>query len=337
MNTNSQIGLSGIFLRLSLLFLVVLVATGCSPKTPGNSSEPIKLGWQPPWANQGQLATILKRTDLLQQQNVKVDFVPFSYGGPVSEAAMAGQIDIMFAGEQPVLTLLSRNPDWRVVARLTRYRSAIVVPLSSTVKQLTDLRGKKIATAFGSTTHRDLVRILRDKGLEGSVQLVHLDQAEHAGVMAAGGDKQWGGELAGIATYDPAIASGVSQKKARILHAWASPALVAVREEILKSRPDALRGFLRAYREAYVTYAKNPTQANAWYTEESRLPLLDEDYAAIAAFEPNLQAQSIDEVDVRLTDSVLADTERNAEIAFEMGILKTKPDIRKLADMTLLE
>jgi ABC-type nitrate/sulfonate/bicarbonate transport system substrate-binding protein len=327
------------FKALLLLFssLVFLGSVGCKPTQSQNESERIKLGWQPPWANQGQLVTILKRTDLLQRQQVQVDFVPFSYGGPMSEAAMAGQIDVMFAGEQPVLTLLSRSPDWRVAARLTRYRSAIVVPLSSPVKQLSDLRGKKIATAFGSTTHRDVIRILKEAGLIGSVKVVSLDQAEHASVIASGSSKQWGGGLAGIATYDPTIASGVSQGKARVLHSWASPALVAVREEFLRSHPDKLRGFLRAYRKAYVAYAANPKQANAWYAAESRLPLSDDDYAEIASFEPNLKARNIDEVDVRLTEEVLAEAERNAQIALEIGILKSKPDVRTASVTTLLE
>ena len=145
---------------------------------------------------------------------------------------------------------------------MTRYRSAIVVPLYSNVKKLEDLRGKKIAVAFGSTTHRDLARILRDAHLEDLVQVVNLDQAEQAGVIATGNAHRWGGELAGIATYDPTIARGLTEK-ARILHAWASPALVAVREDLLKSRPEAIQGFLRAYREAYVTYALGPKLANS--------------------------------------------------------------------------
>ena len=86
-----------------LVAILAFAAISCCPSKPsGSTSEAVKLGWQPPWANQGQLVTILERTDLLQREGVKVDFVPFTYGGPMSEAALAGQIDIMFAGDQPI-------------------------------------------------------------------------------------------------------------------------------------------------------------------------------------------------------------------------------------------
>lgn len=251
----------------------------------------------------------------------------------MTEAALAGRIDLVFAGEQPVLTLLSRSSEWRIVARLTSYRSAILVPTNSTVRSLAALKGKTIATAFGSTTHRDLARILADDHLAPLVKVVSLDQAEHASVIQRGGQGKWG-EVDDIATYDPTIAAALAQGKARILHAWASPALVAVHQRLIATRRSDLDAFLRAYATAYTLYAANPTQANAWYSEESRLPLDDADYAAIAEFEPNMHARTLADVDVRITDTVLAQANRNAEVALELGIIKSKPDLQALADLT---
>jgi sulfonate transport system substrate-binding protein len=251
------------------------------------------------------------------------------------EAAIAHEIDVVLAGEQPVLTLLSKSGDWRVVARLTRYRSAIVIPVDSPLKSLSDLNGRTIATAFGSTTHRDLVRLLSEQGLDGKVKLVSLDQAEHAGVIERGGSQSWG-ELAGIGTYDPTIAAAVKQGKARILHAWASPALVAMHRNLVEERRSDAEAFLRAYVKAYAAYSANPRQANLWYGEESRLPLSDQEYAEIASFEPNLRARTAGDVDVRLTDEVLREVRRNIDVGFDLGILKSKPDMDKLVVRDLL-
>ena len=106
--------------------------------------------------------------------------------------------------------------------------------------------------------------------------------------------------------------------------------MMAIRADVISARPDAVRGFLRAYRNAYARYAENPSQANAWYSEESRLPLTDEEYAAIAVFEPNLQAKSREAVDIRITDKVVKEMERNIDVAHKLGILKSKPDLGKL-------
>ena len=189
---------------LVVLFALLAIFGGCSKSSKDSqnlqgdkqikTTVPIRLGWQPPWANQGQLVAILKNTDLLAKEGVNVEYFPFSYGGPMTEAAIAKEIDVVFAGEQPVLTLLSKSSDWRIVARMVRYRSAIVVPVGSKLQSLADLKGKTIAAAFGSTTHRDVVRILTENNLLDQVKLVSLDQAEQAGVIERGGEERWGGE-----------------------------------------------------------------------------------------------------------------------------------------------
>ena len=325
-----------VVLLLMAAVLGLFLAECSKPAANKPSGAPtLRLGWQPPWANQGQIVEVLKHSDLLTKAGISVEFVPFSYGGPMMEAAVANQIDIAFAGEQPVLTLVSKSADWRIVARMTQYRSAIVVPVGSPIRSLSDLRGKTIATAFGSTTHRDLVRVLSDAGLEGAVTLVSLDQAEHAAVIQKGGTEKWG-ELDAIGTYDPTIAAAVARGQARVLYAWASPGLVAAREKIIRERRPELEKFLLAYVDAYAVYAKDPARANAWYSGESRLPLTDSQYAEIAAFEPNMSAKDAAAVDVRITDEVIRNATRNADVALKLGILKSKLDVRILSDLTLL-
>ncbi len=325
------------FLGAALSLVLVFMLAGCQDGagSPSNGKgPPLRLGWQPPWANQGQIVTVLKTTDLLAHDGIAVEYVPFTYGGPMGEAALAGRIDIMLAGDQPVLTLLSRSDDWRIVARMTNYRSAILVPLQSPATSLEDLMGMRIATAFGSTTHRDLMRMLEDAGLKDEVQVVNVDQAEQAGVIAAGGEETWG-ELAAIASYDPTVAASVQKSRAKILKAWASPGLVAVRREIVEQHPDLVRSFLRAYAQAFVAYAETPEVFDDRYTTESRLALTAADYRAIAAFEPNMQARALKNVNIRLTEKFLQQLDRNADVARQLGIIRQKPDLKKMADVTL--
>ena len=280
--------------------------------------------------------TVLKNTDLLGRTKTDVEFVPFTYGAPMIEAALAGRLDIVFAGDQPVMNLVSKSEDWRIVARMTRYRSAIIVPTNSSLKNLNDLSGKTVATAFGSTTHRDLVRILADEGLTDKVKLVNIDQAEHAGVIAAGGETKWG-TIDAIGTYDPTIAVSVSKGTSRILHSWASPGLVAVRAETLEQKYDEVKAFLKAYQESYVWYAEHTKQSNEWYSSESRLALSNQQYADIAAFEPNMQVSGLKDVDISINESFLAQLKKNAKVAEELGIMKQMPDFEKAIEYGLLE
>src|SRR4051794_22856865 len=95
--------------------LVVLAFAGCRRST-SDSSFRLRLAWQPPWSNQGQVVEVLKNTNVLERHSVKVDYKGFTYGGPMTEAALAGQVDVLFLGDQPAATLMSKDKRWHIVA-----------------------------------------------------------------------------------------------------------------------------------------------------------------------------------------------------------------------------
>ena len=45
---------------------------------PTERDETIRVGWQPPWVNQGQIAAILQNTSILQQNEIEAKFTGFS-------------------------------------------------------------------------------------------------------------------------------------------------------------------------------------------------------------------------------------------------------------------
>lgn len=319
---------------LSGALFVLLGLVACDQVSDkGKSGTVIRIGWQSQWVNQGQIALVLQNSPLLANAGVKASFTQFTYGAPMSEAAAAGQIDVALAGDQPVLTLVTRSPDWVIAARLTRYRSAILVPASSPLKSLDDLRGKKLAAAFGSTTHRDLMRILRDRGLGGEVTPIHLEGSEHAAVMSTPG---WRG-IDAIATWDPIIAEALQRGYARILYDWPSPGLVAVRRGLIqKDRPAVIR-FLSAYKAAYVWYAEHASSVDADYSRVSRLPLPAYLYPKMAAYEPNMSARRLADVHVELTPELLVEIQRNADEAAELKLIPPIRDIRSVSDTTLFK
>lgn len=297
--------------------------------------EPLKLGWQPPWINQGQLVVVLKHSDILKKNKVKVGFNPFTYGGPMTEAALAGSLDIIFAGDQPVITLLSKDSSWRIVARMVNYRSAIIIPRNSTFQSIQDLKGKRIAAAFGSTTHRDLIREFRKAGIDPKkdLELVNIDQAEHASLIEGGTDT-WHGVDA-IATYDPTIAKGIYKGNAKVLLHWISPSLVAVKDKVIREREDDLAAFLQSYQEAFVAYANNPARYNQLYSAESRLNLPDSVYAGMASIEPNMLALDIVGVHIDNDPERQGVLQANADLAFEMGLIKRKINIQSFLHSAL--
>ena len=66
---------------------------------------PIRIGWQTTWATQGQLAVILMKTDILRSAGFEPEFVGFSYGGPLNEGALAGEVDVAEGLDQALVDI----------------------------------------------------------------------------------------------------------------------------------------------------------------------------------------------------------------------------------------
>jgi ABC-type nitrate/sulfonate/bicarbonate transport system substrate-binding protein len=328
------------FNKFLLIFAIIGIAFGLSScdKKSNDEPKPLRLGWQPPWINQGQIVEVFKHTDITTKNHVHLEYKAFSYGGPMTEAALAGELDILFCGDQPAITLIARDSNWRIVARLVNYRSAFLVPSASSAKDLNDLIGRKVAAAFGSTTHRDAVRILNESGLEigkdKNVEFVNIDQAEHAALISRGGTTTWDG-ITAIATYDPTIAISTQKGFAKILKEWNCLGVIVVHERIIRERHEELKNFLRTLIDSFVIYANNPDRFNAFYSEDSRLPLPNQIYRDMSACELNLRVSNAASVEILIDDANKAEIQRNMGAALKIGIIKQPIEMDKYIDMSI--
>ena len=128
-----------------------------TPTAPAKNEEvliPIRVGWQVPWATEGQLVQTLKHTEILKNHGLTGDFKGFDYGGPLNEAALAKQVDVIFTADQPAATLLSKNPNWKIIGRLMYNRVSLYVPPKSPIETSKDLKGKTVAMPFGAAAQR---------------------------------------------------------------------------------------------------------------------------------------------------------------------------------------
>src|SRR4051812_23027680 len=99
-----------------VILVITWVEVSCH-RAPAAHVESIRIGWQVPWATQGQVVQALKHTNVLALNDLRADFKGFSYGGPLNEAAIAGSVDAIFTADQPAATLLAAGGRWTIVAR----------------------------------------------------------------------------------------------------------------------------------------------------------------------------------------------------------------------------
>ena len=106
--------------KLFGLFLILGFATNAMAQT----STKLRIGWQIPWATQGQIVQIWKHTDILKKNGIEAEFVGKTFGPQLNELALAGEIDVVLTADQPAATLFSKEKGWVGIGRLMYNRTS---------------------------------------------------------------------------------------------------------------------------------------------------------------------------------------------------------------------
>ena len=309
-------------LLLSLIFISYKLLNKQSP------DPTLRIGWQSAWATQGQLAQVLQKTNILALLNMKGEFKSFTYGAPLSEAALASELDIAFVGDQPAITLLSKSDDWKIIGRLMDFRVGIVVPVNSEIKSIIDLKGKTLGIPYGSSTHRVALKLLKEAGLEPGkdVKILNIDIQEQNEIVKAGGNKVWKGVDA-FASWDHHIANYEKQNWAKIISERTALGVIMMSAKYMRANQDAAAKFLSAFKMAYFYYSQHQTDSNKWFAEVTQgkfdIDLLEK----VALIEPNLSAKSLSDVHIEINSDNKLMLQTASDFALQNQLIKSKVNI----------
>lgn len=329
-------GFLGILLAVCLIFLIGSPGAGAAEAE--GTSVPVRIGWQMPAATQGQIVQVLKRTDLLESHGLSPVLIPFSYGGPQVEAALAGELDVVFAGGQPAVNLIAQGGKWKIVARLFYDRTAVMVPPGSPIKETKDLKGKTVASSFGSVAHRDALLAQQAAGLdsEKDVTNVDMDILDIRQQVKEGGAETWG-KLDAVAVWEPSTSffeiAGLAR---RVGETTQTLGVVAISENFIAKHPKATVQLLVALQQAWGYFTIHEEQVRQWYIDDTQLDYTPEALRSAAKVDPNFDARSIQEIDMNLTEEHITALERSAAWACERGYSEIPAPIRSAVDQSLM-
>lgn len=257
---------------------------------PGGRA-PLRVGWQTSWATEAQLALLLQSGPFLSDQGFDARFVPFQYGAPLNEAALAGAVDVLFTADQPALVLASKAPSWGIIGRLMYNRVGVMSALDGPVATPADLRGRRMAVPFGAAAHRAAVGAARAAGLEAGrdLELVNLGIDELLSVVVAGSSGGRWGELDAVAAWDPTFAELEERRLVRTIHRENAIGLIVMNDRYEATHPGAGARFLTAVEGATRAFQADPLAAHeALLQTQPGVSLAALQRAA--AVEPNLEA-----------------------------------------------
>jgi sulfonate transport system substrate-binding protein len=217
---------------LGLLFAAGVMAATASSPAQAQARQEVRIGYQ----KYGTL-TLLKGRGTLEQRlaakNIVVKWTEFPAGPQLLEGLNVGSIDFGTVGEAPPIFAQAAGANLVYVGNEPPSPSseAIVVPKTSAIRSLAELKGKRVALNKGSNVHYLLVKALEKAGLSyADIQPIFLPPADARAAFERGSIDAW-------AIWDPFLAAAEKQLGARVLAD--GKGLVANHQFYLAARPYA--------------------------------------------------------------------------------------------------
>jgi taurine transport system substrate-binding protein len=197
----------------------------------------------------------------------KIAWTEAGSGAEINTSFAAKSVDIGLAiGSSPTAAGISQKLPYELIGIVDNIGPAedMVVRKAANIKAPADFKGKKVATPFGSTSHFRLLGFLKTNGLT-EKDVTVLDLKPDAEVAA------WTrGDIDAAYVWSPAKskmldAGGEHFETYKKLDAagYVIADLIVAGTEFSKTYPDAVTGFLHAYRNALAMYKTKPADAAA--------------------------------------------------------------------------
>jgi taurine transport system substrate-binding protein len=202
-----------------------------------------------------------------QAAGTKINWVEVGSGAEINTAIAAGSVDIGIGiGSTPTAAGLSQGIPYKLIGLLDNIGPGeeLTVRTSAHIHSVADLKGRKVGTPFGSTSHFRLLGLLKLNHLT-QADVTVLDLKPDALVAA------WSrGDIDAAYVWSPAK-SKLLANGGEVFKTWETldaagyviADLIVARTAFLEKYPDLVSGLLRAYGRALEFYRKDPAAAAA--------------------------------------------------------------------------
>lgn len=271
---------------LALLLSIILAACASSPATPAAPAAtvapaaPVASTSSLPeiridYAYYNPSSLILKHFGWLEEDfkadGTTVKWVLSAGSNKANEFLRSDAIDFgSTAGAAALLAKANGSPIQAVYIFSKPEWAALVVAKDSTITEVAQLKGKKIAATKGTDPYFFLLRSLRLAGLTAAdVEIVNLQHADGKVAMERGQVDAWAG-------LDPFMAQTEIEQGSKLLYRnidFNSYGFLNARTAFLTEHPEAVAKVLTAYERARVWIQANPDEAAKIVADESKQTL----------------------------------------------------------------
>lgn len=263
---------------LPLVLLILVLFTACAapvaaPTAGEAASKPEIIRLDYAYYNPSSL--VLRKFGWLEEElakeNIQVEWVLSAGSNKANEFLRSEAIDFgSTAGAAALLAKANGSPIETVYIYSKPEWTALVVGKDSTIQNVAELKGKKIAATKGTDPYFFLLRSLHENGLSAAdVEIVNLQHADGRTALERGDVDAWAG-------LDPFMAQTELEQGSRLLYRnieFNSYGFLNARTEFISAYPQYTELLLTQYERARQWILDNPDEAAQILADEAKLSL----------------------------------------------------------------
>ena len=160
MSKNTKI--IGLTILIAVILLIIFTVYAMS----GENTETVKIGYLP--TDHDSALFVANATGMFKDAGIDVELYEYNNGGDMMSAMASGELDVGYVGITPVIYSISKGVPVKIVAGAQNEGSGLLSH-SSSVKSITDLKGKTVATPGEASIQSVLLKYdLKKHGLSTS-------------------------------------------------------------------------------------------------------------------------------------------------------------------------
>jgi ABC-type nitrate/sulfonate/bicarbonate transport system substrate-binding protein len=262
--------------RTLLCSLALMGLTACSteptaPAEPAPAPEPAPEAVAPAPEKVGSLRyggqyypaewLLQGNTDLWAKRGLEVEHTMFASAGEANEALIAGNIDVVCGADTRAVSMFNAIPDQALIIGVVHKGKKIftMVGVGSTFQSWDDLKGKKVATKFGTGAEGAMAKFWARDGYERTdFELINMGLGEMTPALE-------NGQIDAFTAWEPTPAIAEAKGVGRVLRSYEDislvPSLIYTTKAYAEAHPAELAAFLAAHMDKQDLIESDPAGA----------------------------------------------------------------------------
>ncbi|MEK6973388.1 MAG: aliphatic sulfonate ABC transporter substrate-binding protein [archaeon] len=306
----------------ALLVLLLIVMSGCIMQSPQKQdNEKIGIGSFSRAVDYAPYIIAKNKgwfKDIAKKYGKEIDYAEFQSLAAINESFATGNIDIVFEAEAPAIIGKAAGMDIAIKGIEVSLVQEILVHKNSEIKEIKDLKGKKIAVLSGTSSHYGVTKILKDNGLSSKyVELIDMNPPDARAAFETDQVDAW-------AVWPPWVEQQTVSGKGRVIKGGDAfiQSITAVRNEFAQKNPELLKEILAEIEKTKKWIAENEKDAQEIVSKELGISL---EVVKEAWPKHNFQA--------KIGKKELEDIQAKADFLLEINLIKNKVNAEEFVDL----